>query len=229
MSRKIKKTIKRSKDGASLIELLVASALLVFVTAVLGELMLLVVTATHRLSNQVDAATATRFAIERIKGDVRSGAAFITTAPNKLTLAYFTYYIDPQNDPSKAAYNPGAPANPSNGLPISVSNVTYEIVQDTNHANEYLLKRENQTVLTGIVGPIDGNFSSTIPAVFSYLQREGSTGWKVLRFPVPTAYATGVRVDLEVVRPLDTTQSNPLYERHAAAHGEVYLRNSREL
>lgn len=240
-------------QGISLIELVVASALMIFVSAVLAELMLLIVAATSRLTNQVDGFTAAKFAIARIKNDVRVASGFgSSTNGHTLVLLLPIFYLDPQNDPASPSYNSSLPQNPRNGIPLKALNpdidksfdtVTYQLTADLNNPGEYMLQisltpgardypteisyrpaiNPPQTILKGIIGPNNSASGTVEPDVFSFLENK-NVEWKYFSFLGNNP--DGVRIDLEVSRPTDAVQANSLFQKRFAVHGEVFLRNN---
>lgn len=243
---------RRSEAGVSLLELVVSSALMVFVTAVLAELMLLAVTSTSRLTNQVDAFNATKFTIERIKNDIRTARAIGSSDRQTLTLYLPIFYTDPQNDPASVLFNSGSAENEFNGIPLKggtpYDTVQYKLEQDSAHPGEYLLKYSltpgardftgevsyrkevspSQTILTGIVGPQDPLVGSDTPEIFSFFLRdrydpdEGFLGFDYSR-TTPNAM-DGVRVDIEVKRPKPSEQTDTTTQKTLAVHGEAFVR-----
>ncbi|MGD9685283.1 MAG: hypothetical protein AB7W16_29285 [Candidatus Obscuribacterales bacterium] len=244
--------LRRSEAGVSLLELVVSSALMVFVTAVLAELMLLAVTSTSRLTNQVDAFNATKFTIERIKNDIRTARAIGPSDRQTLTLYLPIFYTDPQNDPANILFNSGSAENEFNGIPLAGSTpfdtVQYKLEQDVTHPGEYLLKysvtpgsrnfsgevsyrkevNPAQIILTGIVGPQDPLVGSDTPELFTFFLRdkydpdEGFLGFDYSR-TTPNAM-DGVRVDIEVKRPKPSEQTDTTTQKTLAVHGEAFVR-----
>ncbi|MCA9805560.1 MAG: hypothetical protein KC777_26500 [Cyanobacteria bacterium HKST-UBA02] len=208
-----------------MVELLVASAMLVFVTAVLAELMHLAVLSTEKLSSQMDGRSAAAFAIERIQKDVRMAKHIEIQDQHTLKLLVPFFYLSPENDPKSPLYNALAEENEANGMLIPGSEeVTYTIGESPDAPGTFNLAMSRQsgpfqTILTGIVGPtISG---SDIPAIFSAFSTNESG--KNLYGITSGPYVDGIRVDLEVKRPVGT-QSTSESVKYTASHGESFIR-----
>jgi hypothetical protein len=138
---------------------------------------------------------------------------------------------------SKDSIASGVPSYPME----YVDTVVYQIVPDSSNLGQFILQvarfsgsptiagstlrpplNAPQTVLTGIVGPMDPS-NTNAPAVFQYLN--SSTGSTVITSPT-TAQAVGVSVNIEARVPSTTTGANL---EITAGHIEFYLRTSRNL
>ncbi len=190
----------RTANGMSITELLVSTILMGFCFSVIGELVVLNTLAATKLTNKTDGLSASRFAAERIKNDVKVGKAFLATynspvgsfADDSQTLIVQqpVFYKDSGN-----------PNDSQNGFPVKaddgtelVNVVIYKVVQDSTNPNEFLLQvsrfvspvtewpKSNQnfdvrapittpvTILSGIVGPKDPLDPTKPPQVFQYIE-----------------------------------------------------------
>jgi hypothetical protein len=168
--------------------------------------------------------------------------------PQTLILQLPVYYQAPSNPPNAAnAVNPvnGFPLmqqgySSSGPAPVveCVDTVVYKLVADQPSDGAYQLQvvrflgipypatdsvlrpaiNGAQTVLTGIVGPLNQADGTNQPCIFQYLSTPNGT------FPnnVPGAIA-GVSINVEVQTPPGGTGTNVQY---APAHTEAYIRSS---
>lgn len=176
-------TVVRNPSGLSMTELLVSTIMMGFCFAVIGELVVLNTLAATKLSNKTDSLTETRFAIERIKSDIRLGKTFVQPDPAKahttLIILQPVFYEDKTNT-----------NNPLNGFPVEVNGVeilnrvTYELIEDPTKpgSGEYLLQL-SRTVEPGSEWPAtDENYQIRSP-ISSTTILKGIVGPKTISDP----------------------------------------------
>lgn len=116
--------------------------------------------------------------------------------------------------------------------------VVYKVVQDESVSNIYSLQcarfpgsynqskaiNPPQTLVKGIIGPLSSS-STGVPEIFSYILKTDPT--TILKTPSSLAEIDGIRVDIEVRRPISKTDGNANFQRNASAHAEVFPRWNR--
>lgn len=247
----------RRPEGLSITELLVSTILMGFCFAVIGELVVLNTLAATKLNNKTDGLSATRFAVERVKNDVRLGRAFLSRYDTAAT----TLLDDAQTliiQQPVFFHDPVDSNNAQNGFPLKsndkvISNiVVYKIVQDSTNPTEYLLQvsrfvdptaewpRTNinynvaapidpaVTILRGIVGPKDPMDPTKPPQVFQYID----STWDSIN----SRYSTSlVKTDANTMTNGVTvdieirrgTNSNKKFATTFGTHFEAYLKYNR--
>lgn len=227
----------RNAHGLSITELLVSTIMMSFCFSVIGELVVLNTLAATKLTNKTDGLTACRFAVERIKSDVRLGNAFISPDVgeeyNSLTIRQPVLYKDA--DPDSAL----------NGFPIKGAQtiVKYKVIPDPQSTDEFLLQVtktvlpandvSTTTILRGITGPLDTS-NPTKVKIFRYIESKWSQPIETEPGQFSAAFSTsmpsmsstmysGASIDLEVKRGTD----NKRFASTFGSHAEAFLKFNR--
>jgi len=234
MIHKRLKSKRSRRRGVSLVELVVSSILLAVVLAGVGEIMSLCVYTTIKQFNLSDVRIGLRRALEQIKQDVRGSYGFNTgeCSPSTLSLIIPEYYLAPENNPLHADYNPIAPQNPLNGVPLAGGTVTYSLRRDAVNNNEFVLESTrtnsqgttNQVVAKGIVGPFARDETDGLPDVFKYLIYQDGGAVPNTVEAVSAAAASGVAVDFEIKRPEQVEEVQDRYKSTIGVRGEAFRR-----
>lgn len=120
----------RASKGASLAELVVASILITFIFAVVGEMVVLTTMSTLRLENQVNSTDSARQALRKISFDIKDAKCFGDFYGGALQRNLFPAASNPKYGSSYGANSPeaGWPGYPWTSPPYTLSS-TCLIVQ----------------------------------------------------------------------------------------------------
>lgn len=111
-------------------------------------------------------------------------------------------------------------------VPDQTDNTIYSLQVATfpGASNQNKIINPPQTLIHGITGP-KINAGSSVPEVFRYLSENGSGGINLQTSPTELLSATGVRVDIEVRRPIKSATAGK--QKNSSAHLEVFTRLNR--
>lgn len=270
---------QRTSSGISITELLVGTLLLSGTLAVLAEFMSGLTIASAKMNNHFEAQTSLRYAIGRIKNDVRAARIIgdsysivpSTSFPGSGNWLYGTppfggwpvkwgptpYQLDAQ---TLVLQVPALLSNPGNdglnGFPLKIKSdtsvngviasaefedldtIVYKLVPDETQKQVYTLQvamfpgsynqgkaiNPPQTLVKGVIGPTN-SANGGIPEVFSYISNTAAP--QLVKSPTSPEQISGVRVDIEVKRPVNSTEGSVTFQKNASAHAEIFSRWNR--
>lgn len=149
------KTARSRECGATLAELLVASVLITFIFAVVGEIVVLTTMSTLKLENQVNATDSARQALRKISVDVKSARCFGDFYGNLFERNIFPASANPKYGVAYSGQGPqgGWPGYPWTSQPFRLSStclivqqpVFYESTTGTSQLSGYpmMLKKDS--------------------------------------------------------------------------------------
>ncbi len=130
-----------------------------------------------------------------------------------------------------------------NGMPApsdmeDLDTIVYKVIQDPTNSSVASLQvavfpgfahagkgiNPPQTLVRGIIGPKTGS-GTGIPDVFSYLEK--NPAFQTNKNPTDPSKINGVRIDLEVRRPISSAEGSSKFQKNASAHAEVFSRWNR--
>lgn len=203
--------MKRSQSGMSITELMVATVLIGYTLAVLGELVYYNTLASTKLTNKIDGQVGCSRALRRISEDIRQ-ARIIGNIYSKTGVQYYANGTDPTIDLSVLAPTGGFPAAPWPTPPYSLGPQTLIIQQPvlfsdpadkTNPLNGFPVRLKKGDVSTSPVLP--STSSEYVDTVIYHLvpstQSSGQYDLQVARFSglVPVSGPSG---QVSKLRPL---------------------------
>lgn len=212
--------VPRSQRAASLLELVVASIIMVAAFAAIGEIVVMTTQSSMKLTNSVDGITSMNFFLEKFTDDVHQSVSIGYVSPNPPAVGWST-------DPATSLvlqqpvyfFTTDQRYISLNGVPTPIVDTTfYQVLPDANFAGHYLIEQIRYAQPAATLRP-------AIPydAANPHVVLRGLTSDQVF---TPISNPPGIRITLNIETPIPAKGTPTGIKTHIISSiSSVYPRN----